>query len=88
MIYGPDNVIIVVGKNKVCNTLDEAIQRAKNISALLNAKRAGYNPPCVELSKCVDCKTDQRVCFNLVILEGQYVKNRMKIFLIREDLGF
>ncbi len=25
MIYGPDNVIIVVGKNKICDTLDAAI---------------------------------------------------------------
>jgi len=88
MIYGPDNVIIVVGKNKICETLDDAIQRVRNISVPLNAKRAGYNPPCLKLKKCVDCKTDERVCFNLVIIEGQFVKDRMKLFIVNEELGF
>lgn len=88
MIYGPDNVIVVVGKNKICDTLDEATQRARNISAPMNAKRAGYNPPCLELKRCIDCKTDERVCFNLVIIEGQFVKNRMKLFIVNEELGF
>lgn len=88
MIYGPDNVIVVVGKNKICDTLDDAVQRARNISAPMNARRAGYNPPCLKLEKCVDCKTDERVCFNLVIIEGQFVKDRMKIFIVNEELGF
>jgi L-lactate utilization protein LutC len=88
MMYGPDNVIVVVGKNKICNTLDDAINRARNISAPLNAKRAGYNPPCLKLEKCVDCKTDERVCFNLAIIEGQFVKDRMKLFIVNNELGF
>lgn len=88
MIYGPDNVIVVVGKNKICDTLDDAVQRARNISAPMNARRAGYNPPCLKLGKCVDCKTDERVCFNLVIIEGQFVKDRMKLFIVNEELGF
>ncbi|RKD32462.1 lactate utilization protein [Thermohalobacter berrensis] len=88
MIYGPDNVIVVVGKNKICNTLQDAIDRVRNIAAPLNAKRAGYKPPCLELNKCVDCKTDQRVCFNLVIIEGQYEKDRMKLFIVDEEIGF
>ena len=88
MIYGPDNVIIVVGKNKICDTLDDAIQRCRNVSAPLNAKMAGYNPPCLKLKRCVDCRTDERVCFNLVIIEGQFVKDRMKLFIINEELGF
>lgn len=88
MIYGPDNVIIVVGRNKICETLDIAKQRVRNTSAILNAKRAGFNPPCLELKKCIDCKSDQRVCFNFVIIEGQYDKERMKLFIVDEDLGF
>lgn len=88
MIYGPDNVIVVVGKNKICNTLNDALYRVRNVAAPLNAKRAGYNPPCLELNKCVNCKTDQRVCFNLVIIEGQYEKERMKLFIVDEEVGF
>lgn len=88
MIYGPDNVIVIVGKNKICDTLDEAVQRARNVSAPMNARRAGYNPPCLKAGKCVDCKTDERVCFNLVIIEGQFAKDRMKLFIVNEELGF
>jgi len=88
MIYGPDKVIVVVGKNKLCDTLDGAIQRARNISAPLNAKRAGYNPPCLNLNRCIDCKTDERVCFNLVIIEGQFVKDRMQLFIVNDEFGF
>ncbi|MBS4537046.1 lactate utilization protein [Clostridium sp. D2Q-11] len=88
MIYGPDKVIVVVGENKICNTLEDAKNRARNIAAPLNAKRAGYNPPCVELSRCVDCKSSERVCFNDVTIEGQYKKDRMRLFIVSEDIGF
>lgn len=88
MIYGPDNVIIVIGRNKICGTLDDAVKRARNISAPMNARRAGYNPPCLQLNRCIDCKSDERVCFNLVIIEGQFVKDRMKLFIVDEEAGF
>lgn len=88
MIYGPEKVIVVVGKNKICETLKEATDRARNIAAPLNAKRAGYNPPCLELKKCVDCRGEERVCFNSVIIEGQHKKGRMKLFIVDEDIGF
>lgn len=88
MIYGPDNVIIVIGINKIVDTYEDAMNRARNYAAPLNAKRAGYNPPCLELKKCVDCNTDNRVCFNIVTIEGQYEPNRMKVFIVNEDVGF
>lgn len=88
MIYGPDNVVIIVGINKIVDSLNEAIQRAKNIASPLNAKRAGFNPPCVELGKCVDCRSKERVCNNLVIIEGQDVADRMKVFIVNESAGF
>lgn len=88
LMYGPDNVIIVVGKNKITNTLEEAIERAKNIASPKNAKRAGYNPPCVELNKCIDCNSRERICNYLVVIQGQYIANRMKVFILDEELGF
>ena len=88
IIFGPDNVIIVVGKNKIVNTLEEAVKRVKNIACPLNAKRAGFNPPCVVLNKCIDCTSSERVCNSLSIIEGQSDKNRIKLFIIDEELGF
>ena len=88
MLYGPENVVIIIGKNKIEETLEEAIKRAKNTAAPLNAKRAGYNPPCVELNRCIDCNSKDRVCNSLVIIEGQAKKNRIKLFIIDQELGF
>lgn len=86
--FGPDNVIIVVGVNKIACTCKEAVKRVKNVACRLNAKRAGYNPPCVELNKCVDCTSPDRVCNSISIIEGQSVKDRIKVFIVDESLGF
>jgi len=86
--FGPDNVIIVVGKNKIVSTLAEAIKRAKNIACPMNAKRAGFNPPCVTLNRCVDCTSKERVCNSLSIIEGQSDENRIRIFVVNDDFGF
>ena len=86
--FGPENVIIVVGKNKIVNSLEEAIHRVKNIACPLNAKRVGFNPPCVALNKCVDCVSEERVCNSLSIIEGQSDRNRMKLFIINDELGY
>ncbi len=86
--FGPEKVIIVVGKNKVVDSSDEAIRRVKNVSCPLNAKRAGLNPPCVTLNKCIDCVSKERVCNSLSITEGQSDKNRMKLFIVNDDCGF
>lgn len=88
MAYGPDKVIVVVSKKKIENTLDQAISRARNHAAPLNAIRAGYSPPCIELKKCVDCTSKERVCYNLSIIEGQFDHERMKLFVVDEDAGF
>ncbi len=88
LTYGPDQVIVVIGTNKITDTLDEAKKRARNHSAPLNAKRAGYNPPCLQLKKCVDCKTRDRVCYYFSVIEGQYEPDRMKVFIVCEELGF
>ncbi len=88
MLYGPKHVIIIIGINKITMTLDEAVHRVRNIASPQNARRAGFNPPCVELEKCIDCKSAERVCNNLVIIEGQSDRGRMKVFIVNENDGF
>jgi len=86
--YGPDKVYIIVGKNKIASTHSEAVQRAKNISAPLNAKRTGYNPPCVAAGHCTDCNSPERVCYILSTVEGQYAEGRLTLLIANEDEGF
>lgn len=86
--FGPDRVIIVVGRNKIVDTVDEAIKRVKNVSCPLNARRAGFNPPCVALNKCIDCLSNERVCNSLSIIEGQSDGNRIKLLIVNEECGY
>ena len=86
--YGPEKVFLVVGKNKITSTYDEALNRAKNIASPLNAKRAGMNPPCVEAGKCVDCLSPERVCNIISTIEGQYIEDRLTVLIVDEEAGF
>ncbi|WP_084284770.1 LUD domain-containing protein [Clostridium lundense] len=86
--FETDRVIIVVGRNKIVDTVDEAIKRVKNISCPLNARRAGFNPPCVALNKCVDCLSNETGCNGLSIIEGQSDSNRIKLLIVNEECGY
>jgi L-lactate utilization protein LutB len=88
MLYGPEHVLVVVGLNKIADSLEQAIQRARMVAAPLNAARAGFNPPCRELKRCIDCRSTQRVCNSLVTIEGQTDENRMTVLIVGEQLGF
>lgn len=86
--FGLEKVIVVVGENKIVETVEDGIKRVKNIACPLNAKRAGYNPPCVKLNKCVDCTSKDRVCNSLLITEGQSDNSRIKLCIVNEVCGF
>jgi len=86
--YGPDKVYIVLGKNKITSTHEKALHRARNIAAPLNAKRAGYNPPCISAGHCIDCISAQRVCYVISTIEGQPIKGRITLLIANEDDGF
>lgn len=88
MLFGPDRVIIVAGKNKLVPTLEAAIERVRNHAAPQNARRAGMNPPCTEIGKCIDCRHPERVCNNLLVIEGQADLGRMTVIIVDEERGF
>lgn len=88
LAYGPDRVFIVVGKNKITKTYEEAIERAKNVASPQNAKRAGYHPPCVSSGYCTDCLSPERVCNILSTIQGQSIKGRMTLLIVNEDAGY
>jgi len=88
MHYGPEKVFLIIGKNKIESTYVEALKRARNIAAPLNAKRARMNPPCVKVGKCVDCLSQERVCNFISIIEGQHVEGRLTVLIANEEAGF
>ncbi|MEA4891180.1 MAG: lactate utilization protein [Peptococcaceae bacterium] len=88
ILYGPKQVIAVVGTNKLVNSVDEAILRTRRIAAPLDAKRLGKGTPCTKLNKCIDCQHPQRICNDFVLITGQFEKDRIKVIFIAGNYGF
>jgi len=88
MIYGPEQVIIVIGKNKIVENVDAAIGRTRQIAAPLDAKRLKKDTPCTKLGKCIDCNHKERICNDFVLITGQFVEDRIKVVIVNETLGY
>lgn len=88
LVYGPSNVIIVAGMNKIENTEELALKRARNIAAPINAIRLNTNTPCASTGNCHDCKEDECICCNTVITRMSRIKDRIKVILVGEELGY
>jgi hypothetical protein len=90
MIFGPRKVILLVGRNKVVGTVEEAVSRIKNHAAPLNSVRVDIKTPCSSRGYCQEphCRHPHRICSQLVILEGNMVPGRIMVVLVGEELGF
>ena len=88
MVYGPEQVIMVIGKNKIVENVDRAIERARQIAAPMDAKRLKKATPCVELGRCIDCSHEQRICNDFVLITGQFIKDRIKVVIVDDILGY
>lgn len=85
--FGPKNVVILLGRNKIVGDLDEALYRVKNYAAPTNAMRLDKKTPCVKTSYCEECKSPDRICNYWTITEKSFPKGRIKVVLINEDMG-
>ena len=87
MCYGPRQVVVIAGMNKVLGTLDDAIARARNIAAPANAQRFGLKTPCGLTGQCGDCTSPDCICSYVVVTRNSMVHERIKVILVGEDLG-
>ncbi len=89
IIYGPKNVLVIAGMNKVVDTLDEAIIRARTVASPMNCQRfEGKTTPCAVTGTCGDCKKEDCICNQIVITRHCRPAGRIKFILVGEDLGF
>lgn len=88
MIFGPDQVIVITGMNKIVKDLKEAEDRVKRLAAPINAKRLNKNTPCAKVGYCTDCNTDDRICSDYVVLKRQKIKGRIKVIIVGKELGY
>ncbi len=85
--FGPKNVIVLVGRNKIVAGLEEGMARIKEIAAPANAMRLNKKTPCATTSVCQDCKSAERICNVWTVTEKSFPKKRIKVVLINQDLG-
>jgi len=88
MIYGPKQVILITGINKIVKNIEEAEKRVRSYSAPNDAKRLGKDTPCTTLGYCVDCKSPNRICNDFTIIRGQFIKDRIKVIIVEKQLGY
>ncbi|MFZ2960473.1 MAG: lactate utilization protein [Candidatus Ozemobacteraceae bacterium] len=90
-IFGPRQVVIIAGTNKVAADLPAAIKRIKTLACPPNAKRLKLETPCAHDKPCPPpdgCRSPGRMCNATVIHERRPRLTPIRIHLINEDLGF
>ncbi len=85
---GPKKVIVIVGMNKICDDVDGAMKRARNIAAPVNAQRFGLNTPCSKTGTCMNCKSPDTICCQFLITRFSRHKDRIHVILVNDNLGF
>lgn len=85
---GPKKVILIVGMNKVCNDVDGAMKRARNVAAPINAQRFGLSTPCAKTGACMNCKSPDTICCQFLITRYSRHAGRIHVILVNDFLGF
>ena len=86
--YGPDTILVIAGMNKVCDTLDDAVTRARTVAAPMNKQRFPFKTPCEVTGACADCKSEESICNQILITRNCRPAGRIKFVLVGEELGF
>lgn len=97
--FGPRSVIVVAGRNKVVKNLDDAVVRVKRLAAPMNTARLGCETYCKSKGECMalasggkcmtdGCKSENRICCSYVVTAQQRIKDRIKVILVNEELGY
>ena len=88
LCWGPQNVIIIAGMNKVAPDVESAIKRVRNMAAPANCVRLNKNTPCAQTGKCGDCYSQESICSQVLITRRSSAPNRIKVILVGEELGY
>ena len=87
IVYGPKSIIVVAGMNKVEDTLEAAVNRARTVAAPMNNQRFGNDNPCSITGACGNCKNEKCICNQILITRHCRPVGRIKFILVGEELG-
>ena len=85
---GPKKVVFIVGMNKICDDVDGAMKRARNVAAPINAQRFGLSTPCSKTGSCMNCKSPDTICCQILITRFSRHAGRIHVILVNDNLGF
>ena len=88
IVFGPREIIVIAGMNKVVDTLDEAVHRARTIAAPKNEQRFLGKTPCAQTGCCADCHGEECICNQILITRNCRPAGRIHVILVGEELGF
>ncbi len=88
LCFGPAYVIVIVGMNKVVKTESDAVSRARNIAAPINAQRFPLETPCKTTGNCMNCMSKDTICCQFVTTRYSRIPGRIKVILVNDNLGF
>jgi len=87
IVYGPESVLVIAGMNKVVDTLEAAVIRARTVAAPMNKQRFEVQTPCEVTGTCGDCKSEGCICNQILITRNSKPAGRIKVILVGEELG-
>ena len=99
LCFGPKEVLVIVGANKIVKDIKAAEERVKKIAAPKNCQRLALPSPCSKTGECVSlslenrelcdgCATESRICSSYVISGYQRNKDRIKVIICKESMGY
>lgn len=86
--YGPKHVLMIIGMNKVVKDAENAVSRARNEAAPINAQRFNIDTPCKKTGACFDCLSPSCICCQFLTTRRSMHAGRIKVILVNETLGF
>ena len=86
--WGPKHVVFVIGMNKVAQTVEAALARARSTAAPINAQRFEIKTPCQADGRCHNCNSRDSICSYVHFLRNSRQQGRHIVVLVGEDLGY
>jgi hypothetical protein len=94
MFYGHKLSIVIVGRNKIVDNLDDAFHRVRKIIApnhiRIRSEELGgrkRHTPCAATGECTDCMAPDRSCNIFTIIEAKPNGTNLNVVIVDEDLG-
>ena len=86
--WGPKKVIFIIGLNKVAQTVEAAIARARGTASPINAQRFDIATPCHADGMCHNCNSPESICSYIHLLRNSRTPGRHVVVLVGEDFGY